>query len=236
MNKNFHSVNNQKKKNIKPKANHVNINLTNNFNNLYQQPKTQLANKMKEINYKYNKNCSSNINLKKYSPGKPIQKKSNDYTNNKRLEAQKRKNINNIQEQLKSYLLKVNNAKNNINLNKAKKIGNKSTYKNNGLINLDNNINKNKNIVSRNREGENSNINADKNTTKKNNTMMQNKKKHHININININNQQNIILNKLANGLNNNSFNICSVRSSDQKEVNNNKMEKKNKNIGNYFI
>ena len=236
VNKNFHSVNNQKKKNIKPKANHVNINLTNNFNNLYQQPKTQLANKMKEINYKYNKNCSSNINLKKYSPGKPIQKKSNDYTNNKRLEAQKRKNINNIQEQLKSYLLKVNNAKNNINLNKAKKIGNKSTYKNNGLINLDNNINKNKNIVSRNREGENSNINADKNTTKKNNTMMQNKKKHHININININNQQNIILNKLANGLNNNSFNICSVRSSDQKEVNNNKMEKKNKNIGNYFI
>ena len=234
VNKNFHSVNNQKKKNIKPKANHVNINLTNNFNNLYQQPKTQLANKMKEINYKYNKNCSSNINLKKYSPGKPIQKKSNDYTNNKRLEAQKRKNINNIQEQLKSYLLKVNNAKNNINLNKAKKIGNKSTYKNNGLINLDNNINKNKNIVSRNRVGENSNINADKNTTKKNNTMMQNKKKHHININININNQQNIILNKLSNGLNNNSINICSVRSSDNKEINNNKMDKNQINNPNY--
>ena len=132
--------------------------------------------------------------------------------------------------------MKANNIKNNININKAKKIGNKSTYKNNAIMNVESNINKNKNVVSRNREGENSNINADKNTTKKNNTMMQNKKKHHININININNQQNIILNKLANGLNNNSFNICSVRSSDQKEVNNNKMEKKNKNIGNYFI
>ena len=238
VNKNFHSVNNQKKKNIKPKTNHVNINLTNNFNNLYQQPKTQIANKMKEINYKYNKNCSSNINLKKYSPGKASQKKSNDFNNNnnKKIETQKRKNINNIQEQLKTYLLKANNIKNNININKAKKIGNKSTYKNNAIMNVDSNINKNKNVVSRNREGENSNINADKNTTKKNNTMMQNKKKHHININININNQQNIILNKLSNGLNNNSFNICSVRSSDQKEVNNNKMEKKNKNIGNYFI
>ena len=236
VNKNFHSVNNQKKKNIKPKANHVNINLTNNFNNLYQQPKTQIANKMKEINYKYNKNCSSNINLKKYSPGKATQKKSNDFNNNnnKKNDAQKRKNINNIQEQLKNYLLKANNIKNNININKAKKIGNKSTYKNNAIINVDNNINKNKNVVSRNREGENSNINADKNTTKKNNTMMQNKKKHHININININNQQNIILNKLSNGLNNNSFNICSVRSSDQKEINNNKMENKDKN--NYFV
>ena len=236
VNKNFHSVNNQKKKNIKPKTNHVNINLTNNFNNLYQQPKTQIANKMKEINYKYNKNCSSNINLKKYSPGKATQKKSNDFNNNnnKKNDVQKRKNINNIQEQLKTYLLKANNIKNNININKAKKIGNKSTYKNNAIMNVDNNINKNKNVVSRNREGENGNINADKNTTKKNNTMMQNKKKHHININININNQQNIILNKLSNGLNNNSFNICSVRSSDQKEINNNKMENKDKN--NYFV
>ena len=65
---------------------------------------------------------------------------------------------------------------------------------------------------------------------------MQNKKKHHININININNQQNIILNKLSNGLNNNSINICSVRSSDNKELNNNKMDKKQINNPNYIV
>ena len=236
LNKNFHSVNNPNKKNIKAKTNHVNINLTNNLINVNvnQQPKSQVSNKKKEINYKFSKYCYSNINLKKYSPGKASHKKSNELSNNnKKPETQKRKNINNIQEQLKSYLLKANDIKNNI--NKNKKMGNKSSFKNNVIINMDSDINKKKNIVSRNRE-ENSNINAEKISTKKNNTMMQNKKKHHININININNQQNIILNKLSNGLNNNSINICSVRSSDTKKINNNKMEKNQKNNGNYFI
>ena len=53
---------------------------------------------------------------------------------------------------------------------------------------------------------------------------MQSKKKHHININININNQHNIILNKV----NNNSTNLCSVRSSENKGIIN---IKKDKNI-----
>ena len=125
--------------------------------------------------------------------------------------------------------------KGNITMSKIKKVSGKSTHKNknNVKINSDNDINKKKNIVSRNR-GENNNINAEKISTKKNNTVMQNKKKHHININININNQQNIILNKLSNGLNNNSINICSVRSSDNKEINNNKMDKNQINNPNY--
>jgi len=226
-NKNFHSVNNPNKKIMnKLKPNHVNINLTNNFNNLNQQIKPQNSNKIKEINYKFNKNCASNINLKKYSPGK---------VSHQKVEIQKAKNINNIQEKLKNYLLKANDIKNNINLNKNKKRENKSSNKNNAFINLENNTNKKKNIISRNRE-DNNNINLEKLKSKKNNTLMQNKKKHHININININNQQNIILNKLGNGANNNSINICSVRSSDNKEINNNLVDKNQKIDGNYFV
>ena len=239
LNKNFHSVNvNNQNKNNKSKANTSNINLTKNLNNLNQQNKTLISNKIKEINVQINKNSASNINLKKYSPGKIIHKKSHDLNiNNKKPGTQKRKNINNIQEQLKSYLLKVKNIKGNITMNKIKKIGNKSTQKNknHNKVNNDSDINKKKNIVSRNRE-DNNNINGEKTSTKKNNTMMQNKKKHHININININNQQNIILNKLSNGLNNNSINICSVRSSDNKELNNNKMDKKQINNPNYIV
>ena len=239
LNKNFHSVNvNNQNKNNKPKAINTNINLTKNLNNLNQQNKTLISNKIKEINVQINKNCASNANLKKYSPGKASHKKSTDSNNiNKKPGTQKRKNINNIQEQLKSYLLKVNNMKGNITMSKIKKVSVKSTHKNknNVKINSDNDINKKKNIVSRNR-GENNNINAEKMSTKKNNTMMQNKKKHHININININNQQNIILNKLSNGLNNNSINICSVRSSDNKEINNNKMDKNHINNPNYVV
>ena len=239
LNKNFHSVNvNNQNKNNKPKSINTNINLTKNLNNLNQQNKTLISNKIKEINVQINKNCASNANLKKYSPGKASHKKSTDSNNiNKKPGTQKRKNINNIQEQLKSYLLKVNNMKGNITMSKIKKVSVKSTHKNknNVKINSDNDINKKKNIVSRNR-GENNNINAEKMSTKKNNTMMQNKKKHHININININNQQNIILNKLSNGLNNNSINICSVRSSDNKELNNNKMDKKQINNPNYIV
>ena len=233
-NKNFHSVNNPNKKIInKLKPNHVNINLINNFNNLNQQIKPQNSSKVKEINYKFNKNCASNINLKKYSPGKISHQKNQDI--DQKLEIQKTKNINNIEEKLKNYLLKANDIKNNINLTKNKKNGNKSSNKNNAFIKLENNINKKKNNISRNRE-ENNNINLEKLKSKKNNTLMQNKKKHHININININNQQNIILNKLGNGANNNSINICSVRSSDNKEINNNLVDKNQKIDGNYFV
>ena len=224
LNKNFHSVNNPNKNIKKAKPNHVNINLTNNFSNLNQQLNSQTNNKIKEINYRNHKNCSSNYNLKKLSPGQSTKKKGAEKNINKNP---KTKNINNIQEQFKSYLLKINNIKNNLNMNNNKKVENKSIFKNNALINMDNTKNKKKDIVSRNRK-DNDNIET---TSKKNNTMMQNKKKHHININININNQQNIILNKLGNGSNNNSVNICSVRSSNNKEVIKNKIDKN----GNYY-
>ena len=229
-NKNFHSMNNANKKIIKVIPAHVNINLTKNFNNSNQQLKTQNS-KIKEINYKSNKNSSSNVNLIKYSTEKIETKKIVENNNNKKKEDQKKKNINHIQEKLKN-LLKTNNMKNKTNLNKSKKLGNKSTYKNNAYIHLDSKINQKKNI-SRNR-AENSNINLEKLTAKKNNTLTQNKKKNHININININNQQNIILNKLGNAMNNNSVNICSVRSPDIKDSNN-KIENQ-KNDTNYLI
>ena len=56
--------------------------------------------------------------------------------------------------------------KNKTDLYKSKKLGNKSTYKNNAYIHLDSKINQKKNI-SRNR-AENSNINLEKLTAKKN--------------------------------------------------------------------
>ena len=226
INKNFHSVNNPNKKKGEIK-NHVNINLTNNFSNFNQQLKTQNLNKVKGKINKMNKNSTDNLNLKKYSPMKDAQKKNKEMANNdKKIDIKKKMNINNIQERLKNHLLK-----NNPNMNKKNKIINKSLYKNNAFINSDSKYFK-KNIVSRNRN-ENSNINNEKFTGKKNNTMMQNKKKNHININKNINNQQNIILNKLGNALNNNSINFCSVR--DNKEFINKKMEKNPKKIDNYF-
>ena len=237
-NKNFHSVNNPNKKIINSRVkipNHVNINLTNNFSNLNQQIKTQKINKAKDLSYKYNNISSSNTNLNKQSPRKITQKKNPDINNNKKVvDIQKKKNINNIKEKLQNYLFKVNNIKSNISTNKTKKCVNKSTFKNNAFTNLENNLNIKKNNISRNR-AENNEINLEKLTAKKNNTLMQNKKKHNININININNQQNIILNKLGNGAGNNSINICSVRSSDNKEINN-KNDKNQSNEANYFI
>ena len=231
-------MNNPNKKIINSRVkipNHVNINLTNNFSNLNQQIKTQKINKAKDLSYKYNNISSSNTNLNKQSPRKITQKKNPDINNNKKVvDIQKKKNINNIKEKLQNYLFKVNNIKSNISTNKTKKCVNKSTFKNNAFTNLENNLNIKKNNISRNR-AENNEINLEKLTAKKNNTLMQNKKKHNININININNQQNIILNKLGNGAGNNSINICSVRSSDNKEINN-KNDKNQSNEANYFI
>ena len=100
-------MNNQKKKNIKPKANHVNINLTNNFSNFNQQLKTQNLNKVKGKINKMNKNSTDNLNLKKYSPLKDAQKKNKEMANNdKKIDIKKKMNINNIQERLKNHLLK----------------------------------------------------------------------------------------------------------------------------------
>ena len=132
-------MNNANKKIIKVIPAHVNINLTKNFNNSNQQLKTQNS-KIKEINYKSNKNSSSNVNLIKYSTEKIETKKIVENNDNKKKEDQKKKNINHIQEKLKN-LLKTNNMKNKTDLYKSKKLGNKSTYKNNAYIHLDSKIN-----------------------------------------------------------------------------------------------
>ena len=89
-NKNFHSMNNANKKIIKVIPAHVNINLTKNFNNSNQQLKTQNS-KIKEINYKSNKNSSSNVNLIKYSTEKIETKKIVENNNNKKKKIKKRK-------------------------------------------------------------------------------------------------------------------------------------------------
>ena len=141
----------------------------------------------------------------------------------------KKINIINIQEKIKKYLNKNKDVKSSINLNeKNKKINNAkniSLYKNNCFIN-GNKISDKKNIISRNRN-ENNNSN-EKFTGKTNHTLFQNKKKNHINLNINLNNQNKAVLNKMNNGINNNSTNLCSVRSSDKKGIINIKKEKNN--------
>ena len=144
------------------------------------------------------------------------------------IQIKKKINIINIQEKLKNYLNKNKDVKSVINLNEKNKNKSKniSLYKNNYFIKGSNKTNGKKNILSRNRNDNNNNFNNsnEKFLGRTNNTLMQSKKKHHININININNQHNIILNKV----NNNSTNLCSVRSSENKGIIN---IKKDKNI-----
>jgi hypothetical protein len=236
-NKNFHSVNNiynniinKNSINIKINDNQKRINFTNNFSNLTQQLNPQNSNKIKSQIGAKNKIIISNSSLKKYPQPNGLQKRSTElnFNLNKKNEIiQKKINIINIQEKLKNYLNKNNDSKsavnfNNKNTNKPKNI---SLYKNNFFIKGNNNKNNGKkNILSRNRN-DNNNSN-EKITGKTNNTSLQNKKKNHININININNQHNIILNKMNNQINNNSINLCSVRSSENKKIINNKKEK----------
>ena len=100
-----------------------------------------------------------------------------------------------------------------------------------GIMSIMNRLNGNKisdkkNIISRNRN-ENNNSN-EKFTGKTNHTLFQNKKKNHINLNINLNNQHKVVFNKMNSGINNNSTNLCSVRSSDKKGIINIKKEKNN--------
>ena len=232
-NKNFHSVNNiynnlNTQNNIKSKINinQKNINFTNNYNNLTQQLKPQKSNKLRNQIGVYSKISISNASLKKYPPSSSIQKRGNDlyFNKNKKNEIiiKKKINIINIQEKLKNYLNKNNDVKGAINYDEKNKNINKpknmSLYKKNFFMKGNNNNKGQKNIISRNRN-ENNNSN-EKFTGKTNNTLLQNKKKNHININININNQHNIILNKMNNQINNNnSINLCSVRSSDNKGI-----------------
>ena len=233
-NKNFHSVNNAYNnkyiKNIKSNTNQIHINLN---NNLTQQLNPKISNKLKEKNSAFNKISISNASLQKYTPSSGIQKKITElnFNKNKKSDNIKKKiNIINIQEKIKNYLNKKKDVKSAINLNEKNKNINKakniSLFKNNYFINRNknnNNIYGNKNIISRNRNNNNSN---EKFNGKTNNTLLQNKKKQHININININNQHNIILNKMNSGINNNSTNLCSVRSSDNKGILNIKKER----------
>ena len=230
-NKNFHSVNNAYNnkyiKNIKSNTNQIHINLN---NNLTQQLNPKISNKLKEKSGAFNKISISNTSLKKYPPSSGIKKKSTELGLNKNKKSdniKKKINIINIQEKIKNYLNKKKDVKSAINLKEKGKNNNKSKnislFKNNCFINVNkNNIYGKKNIISRNRNDNNSN---EKFTGKTNNTLLQNKKKQHININININNQHNIILNKMNSGVNNNSTNLCSVRSSDNKGILNFKKE-----------
>ena len=225
-NKNFHSVsnayNNKYIKNTNATTNQI-INFNNNFGNLTQQ-----LNQKKEKNIIYNKKSISNASLKKYAPSSFGAKKNTDLNlhqnQSKNNEMTKKKiNIINIQEKIKNYLNKNKDVKSTINLNKnINKPKNISLYKNNCFMKGNKNSGK-KNILSRNRN-ENNNSN-EKITGRSNNTLLQNKKKNHININININNQHNYILNKM-NGINNNSINLCSVRSSDNKGMMNIKKDR----------
>ena len=231
-NKNFHSVNsaynNKYIKNVKSNTNQIHMNFNNNFGNLTQQLNPKISNKLKEKNGAGNKISISNASLKKYTPSSGIQKKNTELNfiknkNKKSDNIKKKINIINIQEKIKNYLNKKKDVKSTINLNEKNKNINKakniSLFKNNCFINgKKNNYNNygKKNIISRNRNYNNCN---EKFTGKTNNTLLQNKKKQHININININNQQNIILNKMNSGINNNSTNLCSVRSSDNKGI-----------------
>jgi len=238
-NKNFHSVNNIYNnigtKNIINK-NQININFTNNFNNLTQQLKPQNTNKLKNQSGGHNKISISNASLKKYPPSSGIQKRTTEFNfnKNKKNEIVKKKiNIINIQEKIKNYLSKNKDVKSVYNLNDKNKNINKSKnislYKNNFFIKGNNMNSGKKNIISRNRnENNNSNEKFTGRTNNTYNTLLQNKKKHHININININNQHNIILNKMNNQINNNSTNLCSVRSTDNKGIMNNKKDKNN--------
>ena len=220
-NKNFYSVNNGFNTHIKSnklKNNQININFSNNFGNLTQQLRPQNSNRWKEKNGIYNQISISNASLRK-SNG--VQKRSTELNFNmsKKGITKKKINIIDLQEKLKNYFSKnkdmksaVNLKEKNKNINKSKNI---SLYKNNFFINKTNKS------IGKNTESKNKNDNNNsKDKFKTNNTLLQTKKKHHININININNQHNIIFNKLNNGINN-SINLCSVRSSDCKGINN---------------
>jgi hypothetical protein len=208
----LNDINNSKNKNI---------NFNNNINNLTQQLK-------QEYNIKYKKNIYNPISFSKSS----LHKHLNPKTTNKPKTANFKNKINLIDTQVKfkKYLnnnkvLKsaVNLKEKNINVN-AKKSKFTTLYKNNTF--MKGSFNNGKNIsMSRNRNENNDNSNNDKITGRTNNSLMPNNKKSGTN---NIANNHNIIMNKLNNEIKiDDSVYICSVRSSDNKQLNNNNKKEK---------
>jgi hypothetical protein len=218
-NKIFNSLNdisgNNNSKNIK------NINFNSNLNNLTQQLK-------QEYSKKYKKHIYNPISFSKPS----LYKHPNSKTSNKPKTAtfKNKANLMETQVKLKNYLNKNKELKSALNL-KEKNINVNpkfvSLYKNNLFIKSS--FNNGKNIsMSRNRNENNDNSNNEKFTGRANNSLIPKNKKNSKNIN---SNNLNLMVNKLNKEIkNDNSMNICSVRSSDNqhlKLIDINKNEKK---------
>ena len=218
-NKIFNSLNdisgNNNNKNMK------NINFNSNLNNLTQQLK-------QEYSKKYKKHIYNPISFSKPS----LYKHPNSKTSNKPKTAtfKNKANLMETQVKLKNYLNKNKELKSALNL-KEKNINVNpkfaSLYKTNLFIKSS--FNNGKNIsMSRNRNENNDNSNNEKFTGRANNSLIPKNKKNSKNIN---SNNLNLMVNKLNKEIkNDNSMNICSVRSSDNqhlKLIDINKNEKK---------
>ena len=198
-----------------------NINFNSNLNNLTQQLK-------QEYSKKYKKHIYNPISFSKPS----LYKHPNSKTSNKPKTAtfKNKANLMDTQVKLKNYLNKNKELKSALNL-KEKNINVNpkfvSLYKNNLFIKSS--FNNGKNIsMSRNRNENNDNSNNEKFTGRANNSLIPKNKKNSKNIN---SNNLNLMVNKLNKEIkNDNSMNICSVRSSDNqhlKLIDINKNEKK---------
>ena len=198
-----------------------NINFNSNLNNLTQQLK-------QEYSKKYKKHIYNPISFSKPS----LYKHPNSKTSNKPKTAtfKNKANLMEAQVKLKNYLNKNKELKSALNL-KEKNINVNpkfaSLYKTNLFIKSS--FNNGKNIsMSRNRNENNDNSNNEKFTGRANNSLIPKNKKNSKNIN---SNNLNLMVNKLNKEIkNDNSMNICSVRSSDNqhlKLIDINKNEKK---------
>ena len=221
-NKNFNSVNNPLNgaKTNKIKDDPTKLSFSSNYSNLTQQLKPYKSNKIKVKGEIPNQISISTASLKNYFKPK-IQKKKNFELNvniNKKIEINKKKiNMIDVQDKLKNNIHMKNDNKNTIGLKVQKDA--KSNIKKLG-----------KNKQSINRYGNKlNNHNNNKYIDKKNNTLLINHPHHMIfgdidknHFIINKNNNNNInYSNKINNGINHKSINLCSIRSLDSKEINN---------------
>jgi len=224
-NKNFNSVNNALNgvKNNKKNDDPAKLSFSSNYSNLTQQLKSYKSNKLKVKRDVPNQISISTASLKNYFKPK-VHKRRNIELNtnkNKKIEINRKKlNMIDVQDKLKNNIYMKNGSKNIVGLkvqkgvkNNIKKLGNKSKQSINKYGNKYNNFNNNKY------------------NDKKNNTLLISQahhmgfgdiEKNHLEINKNHNNNINYS-NKINNGINHKSINLCSIRSLDAKEVNNHK-------------
>ena len=220
--KNFNSVNNPLNgaKTNKIKDDPTKLSFSSNYSNLTQQLKPYKSNKIKVKGEISNQISISTASLKNYFKPKN-QKKKNFELNvniNKKIEINKKKiNMIDVQDKLKNNIHMKNDNKNTIGLKVQKDA--KSNIKKLG-----------KNKQSINRYGNKlNNHNNNKYIDNKNNTLLINHPHHMIfgdidrnHFIINKNNNNNInYSNKINNGINHKSINLCSIRSLDSKEINN---------------